>query len=167
MPESMETVLDSKVFGHKNTQVVRNLMCFVWAWMIASPLSAAAPRALGPGTDEPKAIQLCREILAIRERIAAISPDDKEAQRDCAVAHESLSLALLKFGEVTEALRSAETSLRIKQSLLDKEPGDVTRRFDLCVALESLGNALLQAARYHEALEAHEKRLAISRQLLS
>lgn len=152
---------------------LESFTAYAWTGVV---LGVVAPWAQGfyvgaqnngspPAAQEPKSIVHYSDIVKFRQSLAAIDPDDKQAQRELAFAHEDLAQVRLQFGDVAEALESCHISLRIKQKLLEVDPSDVKAQRDLSVALEWFGNALLQARRFDEALEQHQQRLEISQRL--
>ena len=128
---------------------------------ITDDLIGAALVALGR---REEALAVYRESLAIRERLAAADPANRQAMRDLAVSFNQVAGLLAEAGRRQEAFnlyrRSLDIAVRLAADLIDT----VSQR-DVGTSHERIADVLLTLGRYQEALQSYRAGLAIFEQL--
>ena len=79
----------------------------------------------------PDALQSYREGLAIRERLAKSDPENGGWQRDLAVVHSKVGVALQKMGQTASAREEFVAGRTIMATLVEQNPGWAEWKKDL------------------------------------
>jgi tetratricopeptide (TPR) repeat protein len=118
----------------------------------------------GASGDGERALESYEAALAIDERLAKVSPNDAQAQRDLSVSHGKLGDFHFGAGDRERARESYEAALAIRERLVEASPIDAQARRDLSVTLERLARLLaaegempLALARTGQALAGHQE----------
>ena len=97
--------------------------------------------------------------LRIREALVALKPDDRQARRELAGAHNDLGICLAET-DLKRGIEHLEKARALLLTLAREQPGDAGLKKALADTLVPLGDALLQAGDLNGALE--QFRAAIS-----
>jgi serine/threonine protein kinase len=102
--------------------------------------------------DTPGALATQQKALTIRQRIAAVRPQDVTAQRELALAHRRVGILLWETGKMRDALAEVQTALKQLEST--RAPGASDVREELAKTEDYMGRLLLEqgdskAARAH------------------
>jgi len=92
--------------------------------------------------DRPGALASYRKALAIRQRLAASSPGNKDLGRDLAEIHGSLCLLQTHTGDLKGAAENCRASVAVMEAQVASQPGDDKALEALAYAYTALGDIL-------------------------
>ena len=102
-----------------------------------------------------------RKALAIRQAVAATSPDNTELRRELAGAYSKTGVVLESMNATASALDSYRHALAMREALAAAEPGSVRSRRDLAISYHDVASALAQAGDSEQALALRRKALPL------
>ena len=117
--------------------------------------------------DTGSALESYRKALAIRERLGAKNPGDKEARRELAMSQLKVGDILWLQGDWNGALELYQRGQAINKELYAATPNDYELGYDLSLAHQAIGDTLQQMGNLPEALENQRQALAIREELTS
>ena len=103
----------------------------------------------------------------MREQLAQETPDDTQARRDLANAHDFVGLALKRLGRLDEAIAAFVSSRDLRKALANSDAKNLEWRRDLAVGYAHCGDAYFENGDKPTALEQYHAALAIREDLVS
>ena len=116
--------------------------------------------------DSTGAIASYRKALAIRQKLGAANPADRELKRDILRNYGKLGESLMGQGEMKPALEATRALLKIAQELASTQDATVTDRRFLATALNTLGFQLTRANQVGDGLLFLRQSVALYESLL-
>ena len=135
--------------------------------MVINQFTYKIPEALA---NIPKTAQLTAEILEYNiqslDKIYALNPDDKSAQRERASNYSRVgNLYLDLLGNVDKALDYYQQALTITEQIAKKDPNNTQAQLDLEISYEKMGDVNSALGKSNIALEAYQKEFDILKKL--
>jgi tetratricopeptide (TPR) repeat protein len=109
--------------------------------------------------------QILQNNINALDKIYALNPNDKTAQREQAVNYERVGdLYLDLLGDIQKALSYQQQALDISQKIAQQDPTNSAAQRDLWVSFEKLGD-ILRLNQTDKALKLHQQALDISQKI--
>jgi non-specific serine/threonine protein kinase/serine/threonine-protein kinase len=105
-----------------------------------------------------------RKSLALRERIATLTPSDPRALDEVARAHRPVGALLDRMGEGKASLEHFQTAVAIHERLLASRPGDAQLQMALAGSYQGLGDTLATLEDWPRVLDLRQRALPLLRQ---
>jgi tetratricopeptide (TPR) repeat protein len=122
-------------------------------------------RTLGAYEDKEAAAELYDRSAAIRERLVARHPLNRDQKRELAVSHERKGAILLSLAEYEAALTEFNKALLTHRSLAETDPQDGRAQRDLAIANDNAGVTVAKLGKHEQALELLTNSLNIRQKL--
>lgn len=106
-----------------------------------------------------------QQSLAFDRKLAAVDPENAEAQRSLSIGIERIGNVQETQGNLVSAAASYNESLAIRRELAVADPSDARSRRDILVALQNIGPLSISQGNLVRAEEAYSESLSIARQL--
>ena len=107
--------------------------------------------ALGYAGRETEALTAAETYLDLTRRMVEREPNDVDARRNLAKAHDMIAWRLLQRQEYEASLAARRESVRVYEQLAERDPANGQALQDLAVGLRELGRGLLASGRPLEA----------------
>ena len=107
------------------------------------------------------AIEVERQVLALRQALADENPSDAKLQRKLSVAHAMLGLRLSSLGDAAGALAALRQALAIRQRLGDETAADTQVLDDLAKVHNNIAYTLNALGKDAESLESYRHALRL------
>jgi tetratricopeptide (TPR) repeat protein len=112
--------------------------------------------------DYPAALEYRRKEAAIFARIAALSPQDQNAQRNLALGHKYVAGLLEITGDPAGARELERQAIAIDKARVEQNPTNASAKVDLSFSYGALANNLRQSGDLEGALAAFQSALALA-----